>query len=274
MKAKEIKKIISGRFKELNKSCDKVRKKFAAKDIHKFRTDVKKLRAFIRLISFSPDKPVKKPLPKELRKLYGITGEIRDSQLQLERIKNTHQNNVELKEYADLLNSIIRNNRKKLKKKLSGNLLAASEKKIIKRLPEAFDMKRIVDFAQDKINKMEVLRQTRNNEDDDIHSIRKNLKDVMYAVQMIDDSLKPSFPTVFSGADDKNKMEQLSDQLGLFTDMSAALSYTEPGYIKKVNADEKKQLLLLRTQWLKRKQEIREAVLKELQYINAAPFAV
>lgn len=267
MKAKEIKKVISERFKELHKSCDKVKKGFAAKDIHKFRTDVKKLRAFIRLITFSPDKPVRK-LPKGLRKLYGIAGEIRDSQLQLERIRGTEQNNVELKEYVDLLNSIIRDNRKKLKKKLSGDLLAASEKKIISRLPENFDMKRIIDFAQDKINRMEVLTQTRNKEDDDVHSIRKNLKDLMYAVQMIDDSLKPSFPVIFSGADNKNKMEQLSDQLGIFTDMSAALSFTEPGYIKKVNAEEKKQLLLLRTQWLTRKQEIREAVLKELQYIN------
>lgn len=130
MKTKEIKKIISGRFKELNRSCDKVKKAFAAKDIHKFRTDVKKLRAFIRLITFSPDKTVKKILPESLRKLYGITGKIRDSQLQLERIKNTHQNNDELNEYADLLNSVIRNNRKKLKKKLSGHLLATSEKKL------------------------------------------------------------------------------------------------------------------------------------------------
>lgn len=263
MKAKDIKKIISGRFKELNKSCDKIRKEFAVKDIHKFRTDVKKLRAFIRLITFSPERPVKK-LPKGLRELYGITGEIRDSQLQLERIKNTHQDNAGLKEYTHLLNAVIKNNRKKLKKKLSAKLLTACEKKIIKRLPETFDIKCIVNFAMDKINRMEVLRRTGNKKDDDIHSIRKNLKDVMYAVQMIDDSLKPSFPTVFSGAGDKIKMEQLSDQLGLFTDMSAALAFTEPGYIKKVNADEKKQLLILRTQWLKRKQEIREAVLKEL----------
>ena len=268
MKAKEIKKTISGRFRELHNSCDKVRKEFAAKDIHKFRTDVKKLRAFIRLITFSPDKPVQK-LPKGLRKLYSITGEIRDCQLQLERIKNnTQQNSVELKDYFNLLNNVIRNNRKKLKKKLSANLLASAEKKIKNRLPETFDIKRVVDFAQDKITSMQVLKQTGNNKDDDIHSIRKNLKDVMYAVQMIDDSMKPSFPAVFSGGDDKNKMEQLSDQLGLFTDMSAALSFTEPGYIKKVNADEKKQLLALRAQWLENKQEIREAVLKELQFVN------
>ena len=50
MKHREIVAVIENRFAKINKSFHKVAAHFDAEDIHQFRTEVKKLKSFLRLI--------------------------------------------------------------------------------------------------------------------------------------------------------------------------------------------------------------------------------
>lgn len=62
-------------------------KDFDADDNHNFRVEIKKLRAFIRLINISqPDHENK--IPKKIRKFYHLVGDIRNLQLHQQRIRN------------------------------------------------------------------------------------------------------------------------------------------------------------------------------------------
>lgn len=49
MKEKEIAEVVEGRFKTIKKLSHKIIKEFNADDIHDFRVEVKKLRAFLQL---------------------------------------------------------------------------------------------------------------------------------------------------------------------------------------------------------------------------------
>ena len=80
MKEKEIVGVVKDSFKTINKLSHKIIKEFTADDIHDFRVEVKKMRAFLRLLD--TEKEMERPLiPKLLKTFYGYIGIIRNIQL-------------------------------------------------------------------------------------------------------------------------------------------------------------------------------------------------
>src|SRR5215472_18248673 len=80
MKEEEIVDIVEKSFRTLDKLCHKILKEFDAQDIHDFRVEVKKIRAFLRLLGIKKEEG--EPLiPKLLKTFYGYVGTIRNIQL-------------------------------------------------------------------------------------------------------------------------------------------------------------------------------------------------
>ena len=80
MKENEIVEVVEERFKTIDKLSRKIIKEFDKEDIHDFCIEVKKLRAFLRLLDIKKDDEV--PLiPALLKTFYGYVGIIRDVQL-------------------------------------------------------------------------------------------------------------------------------------------------------------------------------------------------
>src|SRR6516162_822833 len=102
MKGKEINEIIEDKFKTLSKLSQKITRKF---DIHDFRVEVKKLRAFLRLLDIKKrnDEPI---IPKLLKTFYGYIGIIRNIQLYKHSLfKYITDHNIDKPEkYLTLLN--------------------------------------------------------------------------------------------------------------------------------------------------------------------------
>lgn len=87
MKAEDIIDGYKTRFKKLSKYYNKALEDFAANDIHHFRVEMKKLRAFMRLINLTNSVKQHK-IPKQLKSFYNIAGNIRNLQLHEPRIAN------------------------------------------------------------------------------------------------------------------------------------------------------------------------------------------
>ena len=88
MKPEKIKKLIRTRTREIAKLCKQTNEEFDKETIHKFRTSLKSLRSFLRLLQLTnPDKPIK--ISGKFLHLYHISGLIRDTQLEIERVKET-----------------------------------------------------------------------------------------------------------------------------------------------------------------------------------------
>ena len=80
MKKKEIAEVVEDSFKTLEKLRHKILEEFDADDIHDFRVEVKKLRAFLRLVNIkkNDDEPT---IPKLLKTFYGYIGIVRNIHL-------------------------------------------------------------------------------------------------------------------------------------------------------------------------------------------------
>lgn len=270
MNDNKIKSVIAARFNNIKKRGKKIRKHFAAKEIHGFRTEVKKLRAYIRLVTFVPTDSQEYKLPKKFREIYSTAGAIRDIQLQLERIKEASRNESRQPEqYEALLKHKIKKAKKKLKKLLDQTSISSIQKKVLVHLPKQLSLETVRNFIQEKRADIKLLSEKKEEQDDDIHSIRKDLKDLMYNVKSVKDVyLVEAFPPELKDAGKLKSVEQLTDQLGMFTDMTAAISFTEPLYLDAVEATEKEQLQYIRNKWLQEKRGLRETAIKDISTMH------
>src|ERR1051326_2620249 len=87
MKHDEMIELAGKNFDEINRLAKKIIHHFNAEDIHDFRVNIKKFRAFLRMASMENDDSGKYKLPKRLKKFYEIAGNIRSLQLQEQHIK-------------------------------------------------------------------------------------------------------------------------------------------------------------------------------------------
>ena len=104
MKQKEIIKIVEEHCKIIDKLYPEILKKFEIDHIHDLRVEVKKLRAFLRLLDIKKDEPL---IPNLLKTFYGYVGIIRNIQLQQHALFKyvTDHEATEPKEYIELLNN-------------------------------------------------------------------------------------------------------------------------------------------------------------------------
>ena len=88
MNRRQIKDIINRHYRNLIKYFRKVKKHFDDEAIHQLREEYKKLRAFLRLLSWQREGKETAKISGRLKRCYTIAGSIRDLQLQQQRIKS------------------------------------------------------------------------------------------------------------------------------------------------------------------------------------------
>jgi len=146
--------------------------------IHDFRTSVKTLRAFLRLLNTQT--PGLK-LPASFKKLYFISGNIRDTQLQLKRFSTT---NEDLIQYSEQLNSNLEQYKKDWNKCYSKKTLRKLNKRLsnfkYKTLSEDF----MLDFFKGRLSAIYDLAQETMPTDEQIHYTRKRIKDILYTSKL------------------------------------------------------------------------------------------
>jgi CHAD domain-containing protein len=82
----KIKRIINKHYRAIKKYIKKIEEGFNAASIHQFRVGYKKLRAFLRMLSQKDKAKGKIKMAEKLKKVYTIAGNIRDLQLQQQRV--------------------------------------------------------------------------------------------------------------------------------------------------------------------------------------------
>jgi CHAD domain-containing protein len=87
MKHKEILQVLENKFIRLGILSRRVVQSYEMEDIHMFRVEVKKLRAFLRMVRLGAEIPEILHLPMQVRTLYVMTGNIRNRQLMIHRLR-------------------------------------------------------------------------------------------------------------------------------------------------------------------------------------------
>jgi hypothetical protein len=119
---------LKSRFERIQASFDSAIAYFDAEDIHAFRVEVKKLQAFLHLAP----KGVKVKLPTRLGQFYRLVGQIRNLQLQQQRIRDAFLHKDGLPQsYLTLLAIGIAGAIRRARKFAAGISIAAVERQIL-----------------------------------------------------------------------------------------------------------------------------------------------
>jgi len=225
MRQKGISGSVNKRIKRIDKLFRKIISGFDMESIHEFRTEIKKLRAFVRLLNVEINEGKKLKIPKKMKTFYGYAGTIRNLQLQLdnihpyEDIPGYHVTET----YIEYLKKII--------EKWKGNAIESmgpkdnfdrDKRKIRKRLPKKMHKRSGKRFLKNKMQELGLL--INDLPDDDVlHSIRKLLKDLLYNWTFIK-HFSRYLPPDFS---EEEKIKSFTELLGIFLDKCISINLLE-----------------------------------------------
>jgi CHAD domain-containing protein len=256
MKEKEIIETVEDRFKTINKLSHKIIKEFNADDIQDFRVEIKKLRAFLRLLNTERefDRPL---IPKLLKTFYGYAGIIRNLQLHRHNLFKyiTDYKIEQPKAYVKLLDEEKSYWEKQAAELMIDNSFKDNEDEILKQLPDTLEESTIKKFLGQKLNELKA--QLNNVKDDNaIHTVRKILKDILYTWNFTNHD---NLPKLILKEED---LKLLTTQLGGFRDICIQLELLSGEYLNKVKDENEQHVLLkMKEQLLHEKQIMDEQFL-------------
>jgi CHAD domain-containing protein len=267
MKKDTIIHIFEKRFKKIRKHYYKLLEDFDAEEVHDFRLEIKKLRAFIRLVNkgLPEDEPLK--IDKNLKTFYSTTGNLRNLELHQQRI-NLFCEDL-LLEKPELYFQVLRKEGDQLKenaRQLAGMIsLSAFEKKIRNALPDKLKPSAIDDFVLEKKCTLRAFISLQEHQEEILHDIRKILKDLLYDWVYLDLDVATTLPASLAHPD---VLRDLTVKLGDFHDLSVSLLFLAPSHIDQVMAapayEREKELLQLIRQQL---EGVSDELKKELRAI-------
>lgn len=189
-----------------------------AEVIHQLRVGFKKLRALIRLAASAHGADKKLQVPEGLKNIYHAAGEVRNLQLYRQAIlpffKDTDS-------YATIVTGEIDHASAQLTRTVKDFKFHKARREILHRLPSKLPGKVVDRFVEDKTNTInELLR--KDMPDEDMHSIRKALKDISYNLK----ALKADEEKYLPIANRKSLLEltTLMDTLNVYHDHVVHLS--------------------------------------------------
>jgi hypothetical protein len=235
---------------QLEKLGRKIPGCFEVEDIHHWRVDYKKLRAFLRM-STSGRKEPKPLISVDLKTLYKIAGTIRDIQLFIPAFQMAFPDYFsDTPVYYSLLQRklfIEKEDYIKVYEKIS---FPSEEETWCNWLPDYLTTERIKKFVQENITAIRLLLIVPIT-DKNLHSIRKHLKDIIYNIHTCSSFWGIPFP-VAAWRNEKG-MNDMALELGNYMDTCNKLLFFEPTYTNLLPLEERKILKNIQQDWMNEK---------------------
>ncbi|MGN6567377.1 MAG: CHAD domain-containing protein [Flavipsychrobacter sp.] len=217
MKRDAIEKIFSDKADKLEKLAKDIAPKFKEEDIHQFRVEVKRLRSLLRLLSINRKKEFK--IPKKFKRLYDIAGEIREMQLEQKRLKELNAN---LPSYYIYMEDTINKQRQLWEKHYNKKAIDSLKEKLESFDIDNVDPKLMVDFINKKLKDLKTINEG-EPDNEQIHTHRKEVKDMLYNIKLAEKEWKKGFEAI-----DKlsiKELDALSDVIGNYNDERIILDH-------------------------------------------------
>lgn len=262
----QLKALAIDHFKKLKKYLIKNNASFDKGNIHKFRIVFKKLRAYSDVLTGNISLLHSYHHSTRLQKIYHNSGTVRSLQLQQEFILSySLSENKDLHYYYNFLNKEIRDSKNNLQKMAGAHSLKKDRKKLVSRLPERISLKEFNNTIQHKLTEIKSLALLKNPGDDIIHTIRKNLKAVIFIREFLNAlSAVPSGNECFN-KNEINRVRKFIKQLGAYTDLFTAIALMKK-HLKKIADRQQKGLLLsVLEDWEDAKCIMKESLLRILK---------
>lgn len=257
------------RFKKIKASFDATITYFDAEEIHAFRVEIKKLRAFLHLTSIGD----KIKHSARLHLFYHIVGEICNLQLQKQRVRDVFLHQSDLPHtYLTLLTIEIAATIRRAREFAANRLFIIEEEQhLVGSFPNYLPENNSIVFAESIVHQLEHLSENDNPPNDEVlHSVRKHLKDLLYNYSYIEKEALCILPPMLSHG--KETISELTHLLGQFLDLRSGVALLQPIYIDQVfDARERENLIRLRVNWEKEAATIKNQALRALLPIQQSP---
>lgn len=263
MKKSRVKHTAGTHYKKLDNYSRKMALNFDKEVIHNFRVEYKKLRAFTRLVNDRVHKDEIK-IPKKLKKVYSIAGELRDLQLQQLRVRESAQTKADtLHGYYYLLSQEITGIKKKLLMSLKVARFNKMRKKTGAGIGQGFMMQKFPLYLQGKCREAREIIFAAPLSEGKIHSVRKLLKDLFYNLEIY--RQESQFPP----GTWKEKVEEyfstLLDEMGNFQDKCAAIVLIEKHLLQHQYDLDREAMTKIQQEWVEEKISLQELLLRRLK---------
>lgn len=265
MNNNRVKNIVAGHYRKMAASSKNYFAGFDAEAIHRFRVEYKKLRAFLRMLSFNSGKePLK--ISGSLKKVYAAAGILRDLQIQQLLVANATKGSPKKPlAFFHLLQNEAAGLKSEITELLKEKPVAESKKKIIARLPYKLSQDTFTDFSAEKWNAAGGIMREGNFSDSNIHSIRKNLKDIFYTRKDCK-NLLPVIPG--TGPINQNNeayFEALLEELGVFHDCCVGIALLKQQWLYNLKAYSQTLLEETKKDWIRKKLKMKQQLLIKLK---------
>ena len=271
MKKATVIKEVEKRCRRLHRHHRNLLEEFGVEAIHDFRVEIKKLRAFLRLLN-GGDETQKTTLriSRPLRLFYRTVGAVRCLQLQQKMVGEWCGELACELPVAYL--ALLRQKEAEAKAAVRQAALHFSfprfRQNLLKAVQQKSDETAAAEFlATIKCRLLLYLPAAVVVADEDLHELRKRLKDLLYVWPFLLSFLPSVFPTdVLS----RERCLQLTEKLGGFQDISVALLFFEPAYLDTVAEAERAVLQRLKQYCAQKKEELKAGILQELTLLREA----
>lgn len=260
MKANDIIEVYKTRFKKISKHYQNLLEDFDAKDIHHFRLEIKKLRAFIRLINSSATQHQCK-IPGDVKSFYNLAGNIRNLQIHQQRMnalskdllfEAPHKYLLYLSEEEKLLHQQAR-------EKAANLSFKNFESKLIDEAPGKLTGETINSFFKKNEMRLDEIISLSFIPDDGLHEVRKIMKDLMY-------NLNFTKSTASSVLRELRFMDTMTSTLGDFHDLCVGLSLLNSVYVTRMTEEDETRILNeIRNQLQLRKDDMKTEIVELLK---------
>ena len=265
MNHKQIKHITNNHYRKLKKQIKIVAENFDMEAIHQFRIAYKKLRAFLRMISQDYETADEIKISKKLKKSYNISGSIRDLQLQQRILEATKQELKKPQAYISLLQKEIEKLQPELSEIFLEKPVTESKKKTDASIPDKFELNGFSNFVQKKWEAIYAIIASRHFSDDNIHAIRKSLKDLFYNLKIYEGVEHELLSLSIWKGKDEQYFNKLLDELGSFQDKCTAIALLKSYWLNSLNIYNRELLERIKKGWVEDKVRMKKLLVKELK---------
>jgi CHAD domain-containing protein len=265
-----IRQICNAYYRELKRSDSGLSANPDAESIHRFRVVYKKLRAFLRMMAYMPLSPESFKVPRKLKQLYTITGTLRNLQLQLQYIKEAMKY-MQPKPlvYLRLLETEIKKLQPELTDVLSARPVAMAKKNTWDYLPGKFTLTAYRNYTGHKWDTIAAIILRGGFSDDNIHFIRKGLKDLYYNLELYEGVEREKlFVSTWKGMTEP-EVESLLNGLGIFQDHCTAIALMKDYWLSSFQAVVRDQLSRLKNERIREKLRHKKELVRQLKLLPA-----
>lgn len=261
MKKAHLEEVIKKRLQRMESLCVQIPGVFDIEVIHDLRVEYKKLRAFVRMLQWEEESS-KLKVPGKLKSVYEAGGPVRDLQLFLPLLQPYCD---QLVHYHERLEEKLGTEKENLEQAIGKVSFGRAEESLLSHLPGKLQADTVNKFALHKIAAIQAGMHA-IHDDEDLHTIRKQLKDLIYNIKVYTSEWNQPFPVALGNGEEE--LIHAARLLGNYNDLCFAVTFIQNNHEEGLPQEESLLLEKLEGGWLAEKENRQEEVISKLNALQ------